>query len=168
MATFLATPDLTLEGNPLVQSLAIGWGGLLAVNLVTLCFYAWMAWYAFLRYKPPLSKEITNVKRYLSDITYDTPDAGKFGMLRPPKHWAPQIACLCYSVVAALPFSRLIIVLEWILILSGTHAPHFFRFVALFPLGRIDLFVAIFLAWGLSFVWIYQEFRANKKRVFNA
>ncbi|MGN0520710.1 MAG: hypothetical protein ACI4LB_08220 [Candidatus Fimenecus sp.] len=163
--TYLATPDLKMEGNPLVTEYSLGWGALLTVNVLTLVFYILMAWYAFYRYQPRLSLETESMKRYLSDITYDDPTVGKFGMLRPPKHWAPQIACLCYSVVAALPFARSIIVAEWILLYTDAYAPRFFRIVSYFPLGRIDFFVAVFLAWILSSVWIYREFRENKKQV---
>lgn len=162
--TYLATPNLEMEGNPLVAVYAFGWGALLFVNLLTLAFYIFMAWYAFYRYKPRPSFETENIKRYISDITYDNPEMGKFGMLRLPKHWAPQIACLCYSVVAALPFARFIIVMEWLLLCTDTYAPWFFRIVAFFPLGRIDFFVAVLLAWMLSFVWIRREFRENKKQ----
>lgn len=166
LLTYLATPDLALEGNPLVLIHSVGWGTLIGVNLLTLAFYTLMAWYAFYRYKPRRSTEITSPKRYLSDLTYDNPDLGKAGMLRWPKHWSPQIACLCYSVVAALPFARSIIVLEWIMLNTHYYAPRFFRFVAFFPLGRIDFFAAVLLAWILSFVWIYREFRHNKKQLF--
>ena len=33
--TFLATPDLSLEGNPLVTTYKFGWAGLVAINVVT-------------------------------------------------------------------------------------------------------------------------------------
>lgn len=160
--TYLATPNLELEGNPLVAVYSLGWGTLISVNAVTLAFYILMAWYAFYRYKPRKSSETKSLKRYLSDITYDNPEQGKFGMLRIPKHWSPQIACLCYSVVAALPFARCIIVIEWFLLYTHSFAPLFFKIVACFPLGRIDFFVAVILAWILSGVWIRREFRENK------
>jgi len=164
--TYIATPDLEKEGNPLVTNLSFGWSGLIAVNVITyLAFFA-MAFYAYIVYKSPASDEV-EVMRYLSDITYDDPEKGSPGMLKKPKHWAPQIACLCYSVSTALPFSRIIIVLEWALLLGNVNAPVFFSIVAFFPLGRIDFFIAVILAWGLSVKWIYSEFKANKKRLLN-
>lgn len=163
--TYLATPDLTMEGNPLVLQYDFGWNALMAVNLLTFAVYVFMAWYAFYRYKPRRSVETQHIKRYLSDITYDDPALGKAGMIRLPKHWAPQIACLCYSVVGAIPFSRSVIVAEWLLLYTHTYAPRFFRIVAFFPLGRIDFFLAVILAWILSSVWIYREFRENKKQI---
>ncbi len=162
--TYLATPDLSLEGNPLVTGYRFGWAGLVAVNAVTFLLYFVMARYAYIKYRPPLSDETENMKRYLADITYGDPEKTSFGMWRLPKYWAPQIACLCYSVSTALPFARAIVVVEWFLMLNHIRAPFFFTIVAMFPLGRIDFFFALILAWVLSGVWIRNEFRKNAER----
>lgn len=167
MFTYFATPDLQLEGSPLVTNLQFGWKGLILTNAITFALYFVMAFYAYIKYKPPYSEETVSIKRYLADISYGDGDKAVTGMWKLPKYWAPQIACLCYSVSTALPFARLIIVAEWFLMLTHTHAPYFFSFVAMFPMGRIDLFVAIILAWILSSVWIKKEFLDNCKRVEN-
>lgn len=161
--TYFATPDLMLEGSPLVTSLEFGWAGLIVVNILTFILYFIMAYYAYIKYKSPVSKETDDLKRYLADITYGSGDKAVAGMWKWPKFWAPQIACLCYSVATALPFARLIIVVEWYLMIMKIHAPLFFSIVAVFPLGRIDLFVAVFIAWALSFVWIKREFDLNRQ-----
>lgn len=163
LLTFFATPDLSMEGNPLVQGFGMDWAGLIIINVVTYAVYFVMAYYAYIKYKSPLSKETKDLKRYLADITYGDPDKAHNGMWRWPKYWAPQIACLCYSVATALPFARLIIVVEWYFILKGIKAPLFFSIVAIFPYGRIDFFIALFIAWALTFVWIQLEFNANKR-----
>lgn len=162
--TYLATPDLSLEGNPLVTGYRFGWAGLLAVNAVTLLLYFVMARYAYVKYRSPLSDETDNLKRYLADITYGDPEKTSLGMWRLPKYWAPQIACLCYSVSTALPFARAVVVVEWFLMLNHIRAPFFFTIVAMFPLGRIDFFIALILAWILSGMWIKKEFRKNAER----
>lgn len=162
--TYFATPDLSLEGNPLVTNLQFGWGGLIVVNAITFAVYFAMAYYAYIKYVSPVSAETDDIKRYLADITYGSGDKFVKGMWRWPVHWAPQIACLCYSVATALPFARFVIVIEWFLMLMRIHAPFFFSIVALFPLGRIDFFIAIIIAWILSGVWIKREFNDNKKR----
>lgn len=166
LLTYFATPDLKHEGNPLVTTFQFGWKGLIITNVITFIVYFMMALYAYVIYKSPKSDEI-EVMRYLADITYDDPEKVSRGMWRKPKHWSPQIACLCYSVSTALPFARLIIVVEWILLITNTYAPTFFSIVVFFPMGRIDYFIAVFLAWGLSFKWIYSECKANKLRILN-
>lgn len=162
--TYLATPDLSLEGNPLVTGYRFGWAGLLAVNAVTLLLYFVMARYAYVKYRSPISDETEDMKRYLADISYGDPEKTSLGMWRLPKYWAPQIACLCYSVSTALPFARVVVVVEWFLMLNHIRAPFFFTIVAMFPLGRIDFFIALILAWILSGVWIKKEFRKNAER----
>lgn len=162
--TFLATPDLSLEGNPLVTNYRFGWIGLVAINAVTFLLYFVMARYAYIKYRPPESNETEDVKRYLADITYGDPEKTSFGMWRWPKYWAPQIACLCYSVSTALPFARIVVVIEWFLLLNHIRAPFFFTVVAMFPMGRIDFFIALLLAWVLSGVWIKNEFQKNAER----
>ncbi len=163
LLTYIATPNLKLEGNPLVLRLHFGWIELIVINLISLLLYILMCWYAFIRYQPTLSSEIHSLRRYLADITYGDPTKVSFGMWKWPKKWAPQIACLCWSVSVALPFSRLFVVVEWILLISKIPANRFFQFVALFPYGRFDFFLAVLLAWAFSFVWIALEFRRNKR-----
>lgn len=162
--TYIATPNLYLEGNPLVYYLDISWTGLILINVITFVFYAALAYYAFVAYRAPASNE-TELKRYLADINYGDPDKTVPFMWKLPKYWAPQIACLSWSVALALPISRLIIVVEWLLLIFHIKAHWFFNIVILFPYGRIDFFVAVLLAWALSFVWIKIEFEKNLKAI---
>ncbi|HZJ76031.1 MAG TPA: hypothetical protein VFD25_05530, partial [Clostridia bacterium] len=154
--TYIATPNLYLEGNPLVAYLDIGWTGLILINIITFAFYVALAYYAFVAYKVPKSNE-TELRRYLADINYGDPNKTVPFMWKLPKHWGPQIACLSWSVALALPISRLIIVFEWLLLIFHVKAHWFFNIVILFPTGRIDFFIAVLLAWILSFVWIKIE-----------
>ncbi len=165
--TYIATPNLLLEGNPLYNMADFGWGGLIVINTITFIGYVWMSWYAFIKYKAPVTNE-TDMKRYLAYINYGDADGYVPMMWKLPKNWAPQTACLCWSVVTILPFARMIIVFEWFLMILGIQNAFtvtFFSIVALFPLGRIDVFIAILGAWILSFVWIQKEFKANVKEI---
>ncbi|MBR0534986.1 MAG: hypothetical protein IIX14_01265 [Clostridia bacterium] len=161
--TYIATPNLLLEGNPLYNQTNFGWTGLIAINVITYVGYVAMAWYAFLKYKPPITNE-TDMKRYLAFINYGDADKYVPMMWKLPKHWGPQTACLCWSVVCVLPFCRMIIVLEWFLMILRIRNPlteTFFTIVSLFPMGRIDIVLAVIGAWALSFVWIQKEFKNN-------
>ena len=108
-----------------------------------------MSYYAFIKYKAPITNE-TDLKLYLAYINYGDGDKYVPMMWKLPKHWGPQTACLCWSVVAVLPICRMIIVVEWFLMLMNIHAPLFFTIVSIFPMGRIDLFLAVIGAWMLS------------------
>ncbi|MEG2720768.1 MAG: hypothetical protein RR914_05520, partial [Oscillospiraceae bacterium] len=67
LLTYLSSPDLSLEGNPLVVNLKFGWFELILINVITFAVYFAMAYYAYIKYKPPFSKE-TTLKKYLADI----------------------------------------------------------------------------------------------------
>lgn len=165
--TYLATPNLLLEGNPLYDSLDFGWQGLITINIITTAVYVLMSYYAFVKYKAPTSNE-TSFTRYLAHINYGDPDKYVPFMWKLPKNWAPQTACLCWSIVCILPFCRMIIVFEWFLMLlkiRNTATEIFFTVVSLFPLGRIDIVLAIIGAWILSFVWIKKEYRKNLRNI---
>lgn len=167
--TYIATPNLLLEGNPLYDSFNFGWTGLIVINVITFIGYVLMSYYAFIKYKPPVSNE-TDLKRYLAHINYGDPDKYVPMMWKLPKNWGPQTACLCWSVVCILPFCRMIIVLEWFLMIlkiQNLGTVIFFTIVSMFPMGRIDIFLAVIGAWILSFVWIKKEFKANLKEIEN-
>ncbi len=167
--TYIATPNLLLEGNPLSTELNFGWTGLIIVNLITFIGYVIMARYAFIKYKSPVTNE-TDLKRYLALLNYGDADKYVPMMWKLPKNWAPQTACLCWSVVCVLPFCRMVIVLEWFLMILGIRnalTEIFFTIVSLFPFGRIDIFLAVIGAWILSFVWIQKEFKKNLEEINN-
>ena len=167
--TYIATPNLLLEGNPLYDMMNFGWSGLIIINVVTFIGYVLMAYYAFIKYKPPVTNE-TDLKRYLAHINYGDPDKYVPMMWKLPKNWGPQTACLCWSIVCVLPFCRMIIVLEWFLMIIGFRnivTETFFTIVTLFPMGRIDIVLAVIGAWILSFVWIKKEFKANLEEIEN-
>ncbi len=162
--TYIATPNLELEGNPLYNVLFFGWPGLIAINLITYIIYVLLAYYGFVAYKRPVTTE-TDMKRYLSVISFGEPDKYSVMMWKFPKYWAPQIACLCWSVAVILPFSRLFIVFVWFLLILKIDAPLFFNLVTAIPMGRIDVVVAILGAWILAFIWVFKEFRINLKNI---
>lgn len=158
--TYLGTPNLELEGNPLYNVLFFGWTGLILINVIAFLFYTLIAYYAFMGYKRPVTNE-TDLKRYLSFISYGDADKYSAMMWKLPKYWAPQIACLCWSVAIVVPFAKFFIVVVWFLLILNVEAPVFFSIVTAMPMGRIDLVVALLGAWCLSFIWIAKEFRIN-------
>jgi hypothetical protein len=162
--TYIGTPDLELEGNPLYNVLFFGWPGLITINVITFIFYVAIAYFGFVAYKRPITQE-TDLKEYLSYISFGDPNKYSTMMWKIPKIWAPQVACLCWSVAVILPFSRFFIVIIWFLLILKIDAPLFFSIVTAIPMGRIDVVVAVLGAWVLSFVWIHKEFSLNLKNI---
>ena len=136
--TYIATPNLLLEGNPLYDSLNFGWSGLIVINVITFIGYVLMSYYTFIKYKPPLSNE-TDMKRYLAQINYGDPDKYVAMMWKMPKYWAPQIACLCWSVAVILPFARFLIVILWFFLIMKIDATIFYTIVASIPTFSITI-----------------------------
>ncbi len=162
--TYLATPNLSLEGNPLYQKLFFGWTGLITINVIAALLYILIAYYAFIAYKRPITNE-TDLKKYLSYISYGDSNKYSLMMWKLPKYWAPQIACLCWSVAIIIPFAKLFIVFVWFLLILNIDAPDFFTFVSFIPMGRIDILIALVGAWALSGTWILKEFKLNLKNI---
>ena len=162
--TYLGTPNLALEGNPLYNVVFFDWSGLITLNVVTFIFYALISYYGFIGYKRPVTKE-TDLKKYLSYISFGDPDKYVAMMWKAPKYWAPQIACLCWSVAVILPFARLFIVILWFFLIMKIDDTLFYTIVASIPMGRIDVVIAVLGAWVLSFVWIAKEFKENLKSI---
>lgn len=162
--TYIGTPNLELEGNPLYNILFYSWTGLITINVITFLFYIAIAYFGFVAYKRPVTNE-TDLKRYLSYISFGDPDKYSTMMWKLPKIWSPQIACLCWSAATILPFARFLIVIVWFLLILDIDAPLFFSITTAIPMGRIDLVVAVLGAWILSFVWIHKEFKLNLKNI---
>lgn len=160
--TYIGTPDLKLEANPLVSRLGLGWGALFAANLVVYCLYIAGTYYTFVKYKPPLIAE-TEPKRYVSQLFYGRPDKFIWMIYRPPTRLRPTLACFCYAAAWSLPLSRLFTLAEWLMHLLGIEAQTYYRLRKAMPLERFDVTVAFFLFLIMIFIWMRQQFRHNRR-----
>ena len=157
--TYINTPDLSFEGNPLVAKLGLGWGALAIANIAVFALYFASAYYAYFKYKTVFTKE-TKYTRYWSQITLDRPDMFWKGFILPPKHWKPCIAAFGFSIFPAAIIARLILVLEWLYYtFNATWANAYFTFRNTYCFGRVDVFVAVIFAVVGVFFWFYKEFK---------
>ena len=162
LLTFINTPDLSMEANPLVAKLGLGWGALAVVNIIVFAFVFITAHYSYFRYKTVYTNE-TKFTAYCSQIIYDRPDM--FWKGRVPKHITPYIAGLGFSVLYALIIARAILVFEWLCItFNATWTNAYFTFRNTYCFGRVDLFVAMFFAIICVFFWFYKEFKKQLKK----
>ena len=53
--TYINTPDLSLEGNPLVAKLGLGWGALAIANVAVFALFFTASYYSFFKYKTELN-----------------------------------------------------------------------------------------------------------------
>ena len=157
--TYMNTPDLSFEGNPLVAKLGFGWGALAIANIAVFALYFATAYYAYFKYKTVFTKE-TKYIRYWSQITFDRPDMFWKGCILLPKHWKPYIAAFGFSILPAAMIARLILVLEWLAItfnIDGIYRYNHWKSTYCF--GRLDVFAAVIVAFFGIFYWFYMEYK---------
>lgn len=155
--TYINTPDLLFEGNPLVSKLGFGWTALAIANIVVFALVFLTSYYSYFKYKTKFTDE-TKFTAYCSQIVYDRPDKFWTGLL--PKHISPYIAAMGFSILYALIIGRLILVLEWLCITFNiVLANPYFHFRDTYCFGRVDVFVAIITAIICTFYWLYKEFK---------
>ena len=163
--TYINTPDLSYEGNPLVAKFGLGWGALAIANIVFFALYFVVAYYSYFKYKTVFTEE-TKFTRYVSQITFDRPDMFWKGCILPPKHWTPCIAAFGFCIFPSAIIARLIIVLEWLSTTFNVDSEfvyNYFHFRDTYCFGRFDVFVAVIIAVIGAFYWFYREFKKQLK-----
>jgi len=166
--TYIATPDLEFEGNPLVSVLGLGWGALFAANVVILSLFAILMYFAFVKYESPLLP-YARFTQFFSMLFYRRPDKFVWSFYKPPKNWKPFVAMVGYAAGFVMPVNRTVIVFEWILWLSQSPIRDAYgSFRLLFPFGRFDITLTAILTLLLIVFWFFKEFQINKKRVLLA
>ena len=158
--TLYNTPDLSLEGNPLVTQFHLGWGALMAVNLIS-CLLVFIACrYTFDKYKT-LKADVPNLKAYISQLFYNRPDKFIWSFYKFPKNWKPFWALMGYAAAYALCAGRAILVLEWLAVTFGLDMSGYDRFRDAVFFGRLDIAVALIFVVLLIFVWISKEYKKS-------
>jgi hypothetical protein len=160
--TYLNTPDLSWEGNPLVAKLGLGWGALAIANIVVFALFFVTAYYSFFKYQTVFTKE-TKFTAYYSQIMFDRPDWFWKGAFLLPKHWGPMIAASGFALLHAGIVGRTILVLEWLTITFDaghlTWVSNYFYFRHTWCFGRVDVVASVIIAVAAVFYWFYREFR---------
>jgi hypothetical protein len=163
--TYLGTPDLTNEGNPLISRYGSGWTALFIANGLGIIFVTILIYYAFKKYQSPYIPYKT-IKEYTSMLFYNRPDKFWWSFYKLPKKWKSVFACSSFAVGIALIAVRPIPIIEWMLIItdSSLRTPYK-NFRALFPSNRFDLTFCATLIIFLIIYWVYKEYRNNRRLV---
>ncbi|MBQ7379677.1 MAG: hypothetical protein IJW70_08405 [Clostridia bacterium] len=156
--TFYNTPDLSMEGNPLVAKLGLGWGALLVANLLGLALLAVTFGYETFKYKTIYTKEV-KLTRYCSQIVYHRPDKFWTGILI--KDFRPILAILGFVMPYALIAGRVIIVAEWVCITLRVPIDVYWRINQMLFFGKVEIFVAVAVAIALMLYWMNKEFKTQ-------
>ena len=164
--TYIGTPDLAMEGNPLVANLGLGWGALFTANVVVISLMGLAIYYANVKYKRPVIAGKTFVE-YFTILFYNRP--GKFIWLlyKWPKNWRPCIAVAGYLFGIVMPVARSILIFEWVLYLTDSPFRVYYRkFKSAVPFNRVDVLVGVILYFCLFIYWLRREYRINQSTVW--
>ncbi|MDE5889345.1 MAG: hypothetical protein K2H20_04930, partial [Bacilli bacterium] len=96
--TYINTPDLKLEGNPLVSVFGLGWISLGIINMLVFILIFALAYYSYIKYKSIINDK-TTYKEYYSQILYDRPDKFWASIYKIPKNFKPAIAAYGYALL---------------------------------------------------------------------
>lgn len=165
LVTFINTPDLALEGNPLVSVWNLGWGGLFVANLLVFVLVFTLAYYSLIRYKTIIAP-VKNRREYLSQILYNRPDKFIWSFYKLPKRWSPFFAMLGYGLIYMSIFNRAIIVSEWLC--HNIHIPVYDDIRAIVPFGRMDILISIIFLFYLMIYWFNKEYKKSKTELINS
>lgn len=167
--TFIGTPDLSRESNPLVHSVGLGWTGLITANIIVISLFIVLYYYSFIYFKPTVV-QCTNFKQFYSIINFNQPDKFIWTLYKMPKNklaYSYLLACAGF-LTALVSILRIRAVLEWIGILTNSSlAFSYFKLIEnisfLTPIGRFDMILFLFFPTTFAcFYWYYKQYRINR------
>lgn len=173
--TYMGSPDLSLETNPLVYSLGFNWCGLIISNVILICIYIILAYYSFVRFKSDIIP-CHGFKEYYSMLFFNRPDKFIWTLYKFPKNkraYSYLFACTGYVFAILMPIIRLRAILEWVLYLSNKKLFYSYcevigkiGFNTLF--GRFDnILMVVIIVIVLLIYWFFKEYSMNKKALRN-
>ncbi len=161
--TYIGTPDLKNEANPLVKVFGLGWGALIWQNMFGFLFYSWFVYYTFIRYRRPVL-QCEGYRRYVSMLLYGCPDRKKAAKKVEYKNfWAliGNMFAIGYIII------RVIVIIDWIGALNLNPICHWFtvKFRSILPAYWAMCLLGIAILLCCFFCVLYQWYRMNKKEL---
>ena len=164
LLTLYNTPDLSMEANPLVVYLHMGWGALISVNLLFFVIIFFACRYSFYKYQTVVA-DVPDFKSYISLLFYNRPDKFVWSLYKLPKNWKPFWAMLGYVLVYSLSAGAVVRVLEWLAITFGLDMSSYNSFCVNYCLGRFDAIVGLVALVILTIVWLKKEYDNSRRSV---
>jgi hypothetical protein len=112
ISTYLASPDLTYELNPIESVLGAGWIGLFVANVICIGAIVYLNYFQLFVYNEPSlgDTKISTRREYLSVIYFNRPDKFIWFFYRLPKRWKPMLNQLGYVLPRMLIFMGIILI----------------------------------------------------------
>lgn len=164
LVTYIGTPDLKLESNPLVAKFGLGWEALFIANFLVFAIFILLSYYALVKYKSPVFK-VGTFRQYCSMLFFNRPDKFIWVLYKFPNNWKFIFACSGYAFIISAPVCRAIVVIEWLFYIPNIRI-NFIEFIEYkIPFLRFDLLVFLFLFIFYIFYWFYKEYKNNQKNL---
>lgn len=160
LLTLYNTPDLSMEANPLVLYLHLGWGTLITVNLIFFVIMFFACRYSFEKYQTIIA-DVPDFKSYISQVFYNRPDKFVWSLYKLPKNWKPFWAMLGYSCAYSLSAAAVVRIFEWLAVTFSLDMTSYDNFRYNYCFGRFDLVVVLIVSTILMLVWIRKEYEKS-------
>lgn len=164
--TFVGTPDLTDEGNPISAIFNMGWLALIITNLFAIIIFAFFSYIAFDKYKTP-QFTVKNFFEFYLMLFYNTKTMIVKPMFKLPKNWMPFFAMISFSACVSLIAGRVVVVLEWLAVLLGYEYSLYFMVRKHIPFGRTDIWVFILVFLVSTLIWMQKQFKKVREYTEN-
>jgi len=160
--TYIGTPDLTREQNPLVSSFGFDWSFLIFFNVLFFAIFVACTHYTFVRYKRPIY-QCEGIRQFISMYSFNRPDKFIWWWYKFPttkEGWGNLLALLGYMLTMCSVFIRTLAVIDWIGILSDK--PIAILRNILTPHKNLVI-LCIFTAICFCALWFVKEYINNKR-----
>jgi uncharacterized membrane protein len=172
--TFIGSPDLSREANPLVYALGLSWNALIISSIIFFVVIVILLYYNFFRLKRIVIK-CDGFKQYLSMLFFNCPDKFIWTLYKFPKNKIGYYyfgACLGFVLAIIIPVFKLFAVILWIGIIKDIEIINAFNeyfYFLLTPLGSRTEFIicSVFLGLCIWYYWFFKEYKINKKALEN-
>lgn len=154
--TYINTPDLSREGNPLVAQLGLGWEALAIANIAIFVLVVALGYYSYFKYQTIYTDQ-KRFTSYCSQVLYNRPDRFWSGII--VKNWRPYLAAMGFAALYSLIVARVIIVAEWLMVTFDIDMTAYNHFRSTYCFGRLDVVVGVVLALVMVLVWFYREYK---------
>lgn len=169
--TYMGSPDLSKEANPLVHTLGFSWTELLVANVFLFALYVFMVYYTFIKFQPE-AVVCKSKKEYMSLVLFNRPDKFNWTWYKLPKSkdgYRFMLACLCFVFAFLVPITRLKASLEWSIYLFNrelfeSYCDIIGKFSITTAWGRLDVIIEVLiLAIILLIIYINREYKLNQR-----
>ena len=166
--TYIGTPDLSNEANPLVYTLGLGWISLIITSIIFITVIVALLYHALFRFKR-IVIQCEDFKQYISILFFDRPDKFFWALYKFPKNkngLSYFITGLGYALAIVIPLGKLFAVFLWIGILYDLNIVNYYHNnfnILMTPIGRTDGIIGgIVIALLIIYYWFKKEYKINK------